>query len=392
MMLRWARVAQGREVEVRVSSDPIPGRDEEWVIDRRGFPARVVLGAAEGTAARFLRAALSPLSLAYRSGVAVRNLCYDRGVFRSLPLPGPTISVGNLTLGGTGKTPMCLWVAERLMEAGRRPAILSRGYGAPHREGANDESAALERMAPRVPRRCDPDRVRAAEWAAVHERADSFILDDGFQHRHAARDLDIVLFDVYTPGAALKVFPAGMLREPLSALERADVVVITHSDLAASGQMAQARALIGRHAPGALIAEAEHRLAVVEAPRSGTSEPADALQGRRVMAFCGTGNPRSFVAALVRAGASVAAAIFYPDHYAYAPADLAEVGAVADRCAAEWIVTTLKDAVKVGPLHADPRFRIIMMALDVVAGEERLIERIHAAVQCREVPRGQKTP
>jgi len=392
MMLRWPKAPQSREVEVRVSPDPIPECDEEWVIDRRGFPARVVVGAAEGTAASLLRAALSPLSLAYRLGVAVRNLCYDRRVLRSLPLPGPTISVGNLTLGGTGKTPMCLWVAERLMEAGRRPAVLSRGYGAPHRGGGNDESAALERMAPRVPRRCDPDRVRAAEWTAIHERADSFILDDGFQHRCAVRDLDIVLFDVYTPEAALKVFPAGMLREPLSALGRADVVVITHSDLAASEQMTQARALIGRHAPGALIAEAEHRLVALEAPRSGTSEPAEKLRGRRVMAFCGTGNPGSFVAALARAGASVAAAIFYPDHHAYAPADLAEIRDVADRCAAEWIVTTLKDAVKTGPLHADPRFRIVMMALDVVAGEERLVERIHAAVQCREAPRGQKTP
>lgn len=294
------------------------------------------------------RSFLLPLAFAYRGLMAVRNVYYDWLPLASHAAGVPVISVGNLSTGGTGKTPMTIDLVGRLVKRGRRPAILTRGYAAAAGQIA-DEVQEFHEALPDVAVVVDADRVRGAATARRRFNVDCLVLDDGFQHRRLRRDLDVVLIDAMNPWGGGAMLPAGRLREPPAALRRASLVVVTRVNLVEQPALAVILQRVRAVAPAASILQSRlvvERLTATDA----TSRPPDALSGRPVMAVSGVGNPASFSALLARYGARLAAAREFRDHYAYGRADAVAVAAAARRSAAEWVVTTRKDWVKLLPL------------------------------------------
>jgi tetraacyldisaccharide 4'-kinase len=291
------------------------------------------------------------------------------------------VSVGNLTLGGTGKTPLVAWVAGRCVAAGRRPAIVSRGYGAA-RGQTSDEAAELALVLPAVPHVADRDRVAAAA-EAMARGADAIVLDDGFQHRRLARDLDIVAVDATDPFGCGHIFPRGLLREPLAGLRRAHAIVLTRADAVDADRRRALMAALGdicRRSGPQVWAEATH------APRrlrTATNEhlPLDALRGRPVAAFCGIGNPAAFRLALERLGADLIDFKTYPDHHAYSAADAAALVSWATAARADLVVTTLKDLVKVRTESLGGiRLAALEIAIEFLGGEAGLEALVRRAV------------
>ena len=342
---------------------------------------RLVDGSARGAVPGMARLGLAGLAGPYGLAVAARNAAYDRGLLPTEAAAVPVVSVGNITLGGTGKTPLVAWVARRLLECGRKPAIISRGYGvrAGHR---SDESAELGILLPGVPHVADRDRVAAARAAAA-AGASIVVLDDGFQHRRLARDLDIVAVDATDPFGCGHIFPRGLLREPLAGLRRAHAVVLTRADAVDAvrrGAIMATLADICRDRGPRVWAQATH------APRrlrtwAGGHLPLDTLRGRRVVAFCGIGNPVAFRLTLERLGADLVAFETYPDHHAYSAGDATTLSASAEAARAEIVVTTLKDLVK---LQTDSLGGIPLAALEIAiefcAGEADLEALVHRAI------------
>lgn len=315
--------------------------------------------------------ALSPLSWMFGAATGVRNLLYDVGLLRAHPLGLPAVSVGNLTVGGTGKTPVAAWVAAELAALGARPAILLRGYGA-------DEPLVHRQLNPTALVIPDPDRVAAAR-VAQEGGASVLVLDDAFQHRRAKRDVDIVLVAAEQRGAH-RLLPAGPLREGRRALRRATILVVTRK----SASLADAEAAVAEWTgfagapPTAIVALVPGALAPVDST-SGAPAPLDTLLGRRVLAISAIGAPAAFEAQLAGAGALVEPAR-YPDHYAFGSG---EVDRLIRRAAGvDRVVCTLKDAVKLGPrwpAQAPPLW-YLSQAVVVERGASVLRETLHRLV------------
>lgn len=287
--------------------------------------------------ARAARAALMPASWVYGAAVALRNAAYDRGILRSSELALPSVSVGNLSVGGTGKTPVSAFIAARLAEMGRKPAIVMRGYGA-------DEPLVHARLNPDIPVLISADRVRGALDARAAGR-DVVVLDDAFQHRGARRDADVVLLSADLAGP-VRQLPAGPWREPLESLARASLIIVTRkgaSPVRARELLANVRPF-ARAAGGAIVHLAPDEL--VEWMSGNVLYP-KALHGKKVLAAAAIGDPRAFAAQLRQAGALVDLAA-ERDHHAYTAADAARLARRA--AGAEMVVCTLKDAVKLGPV------------------------------------------
>jgi tetraacyldisaccharide 4'-kinase len=290
-----------------------------------------------------LQSLLSPLALTYDGVVRLRAWLYERGLFRTRRLDGTVISVGNLTVGGTGKTPMVLWLAERLACEGHRPAILTRGYRgeAQGDQGGNptsDEVALLrERLGARVQLGVGKDRYASGRTLERHG-AKWFILDDGFQHLALARDVDIVLIDASDPFGGGRLLPAGRLREPRAALARADVVVITRADRAPAVES------IVRRFTQAPIFYARTKLeAVLRLPALQVPLPDGALATAKFFAFCGIGNARAFFDDLTLWGVQVNDRRAFGDHHRYAAAEVERLERDAVRAGAEAMICTEKD-------------------------------------------------
>lgn len=291
-----------------------------------------------------LRVMLRGAESVYRAGVGYRNRRYDAGHAEIVKVTAPVVSVGNLTLGGTGKTPMVKWIARWLRERELRVAILSRGYGAT--DGAkNDEALELEQALPDVPHLQAPDRVEIARAAIDELESQVLVLDDGFQHRRLARDLDIVLLDATQPFGFEHVFPRGTLREPASGLRRADVVCLSRADLVDAEQRASIRQRAARLAPDAVWCEVSHAPAALMGA-SGATAPLESLAGARVFGFCGIGNPGAFRQTLEQAGAQLVEWRELPDHHGYTADDVAKLAGEIRNSDAEMAVCTQKDMVK----------------------------------------------
>lgn len=281
----------------------------------------------------------------------------------------PVVSVGNLTLGGTGKTPMVEWLARWFRDHGVRVVLVSRGYGSQSGK-ANDEALELAQKLPDVPHFQDPDRVKSAHYAIRERGAELILLDDGFQHRRLGRDLDVVLVDATEPFGFGHVFPRGMLREPLAGWSRAHVIALTRSDMLSAEERSALQLQIMRYAPQAIWVELTH------APRTlldsiGDRRPLESLAGKRVAAFCGIGNPAGFEHALMSCGYEVAALREFPDHHAYTPDDLASLADWAAGLDVAALVCTHKDLVKVNTLRVGevPVFALAI-GLNFVSGQE----------------------
>ncbi|MCG3126424.1 MAG: Tetraacyldisaccharide 4'-kinase [Phycisphaerae bacterium] len=301
---------------------------------------------------------LAPLAALYTLATDCRNAIYDRLRWASSPPPIPVISVGNITAGGTGKTPLVIELVRRLRARGRDPAILTRGYRGARGQPA-DEVREFGESLPGTAVVVDADRVRGARTARAAHGADCAVLDDGFQHRRLRRQLDLVLIDALDPWGGGRLLPAGRLRERLAGLARAELLVISRANLAPPAQLDAIETRLARIAP----AVPRIRAAVwPEALRAadGVEHPLDALAGRRVVPLCGIGNPESFLATLRGLGAEPCAVQVFPDHHAYRPAELARVSAAAAAAHAD-IVTTRKDWVKLsGMLRPGPHAPLIM--------------------------------
>ena len=277
----------------------------------------LVRGDRHGLGPTLARLGLGCAAVPYGLGVALRNIAYGRGWTRSESAAVPVVSVGNLTLGGTGKTPCVEWIARWFREHDLRVAILSRGYGA--EAGRNDEALVLEENCPDVPHLQGADRAALAKIAADELESEVLILDDGFQHRRLRRDLDIVLVDATCPWGHGWLFPRGLLREPASSLGRADVVMLTRCDMTSPEARARLHEEVRRHAPGIPIVESEHR---PSAWLNGDKRMSvEALAGRPVAAFCGLGNPDAFRRTLTSLGTEPIAWRTFLHHHAYSAAD-----------------------------------------------------------------------
>jgi|688.fasta_scaffold178044_2 tetraacyldisaccharide 4'-kinase len=345
---------------------------------------RLVDGTTRGPAASLARVALAGLAAPYGLAVACRNAAYDRGLFPVSRAAVPVISIGNLTLGGTGKTPLVAWTAALLARHGRRPAIVSRGYGAAPGE-RSDEAAELAILMPDVPHVADRDRVAAAARATALG-ADAVVLDDGFQHRRLARDLDIVAIDATDPFGCGRLFPRGLLREPLRGVARAQALVLTRASCLASADRVALRAALvaaGRGTAPPVWTEADHRPVGLR-DAAGATRPLDELRGRRVLAFAGIGNPAAFRDSLAGLGADLVAFRPLPDHHAYTTADIESLARAAAAARADLAVTTLKDLVKIrcAALGEVP-LAALEIAIELRGGRTDLERLILAAVAGR---------
>lgn len=291
---------------------------------------------------------LLPAWLVFRPLVSIRNLLFDIGLRRPQKLPVPVWSVGNLTAGGTGKTPLTRHLARWAIAHGLKPAIVSRGYRAAP-DGTNDEARTVSEC----PVVCDVDRV-AGGRRAIADGATCLILDDGFQHRRLHRDLDLVLIDATRPwgdedplaGATL---PLGYLREGRAALRRAHALVLTRTGEVPPAQaMHLQEELTQRGRPLVRVADFQPRLRQVT---SDTTAAVKSLAGQAVVLVSGLGNPLGFERAAVAHGWSVLESLRFPDHHRYDQGDVALIREAATRLVAT-VVTTGKDAVKLVPLIA----------------------------------------
>jgi len=307
----------------------------------------------------------------FGAAAGLRGALYDRGWLPVERLDVPVVCVGNLTAGGTGKTPMVVWVARELQRRGLRPGLSSRGYGARAGE-VSDEGRLLDRLLPGVPRVESADRARAGRELEARG-CDAVVLDDGFQHRRLVRDLDLVLVDATRPwglpasgagGAPVRAFlPRGLLRESPRGLARAGAAVITRVDQADERTVEALAAELERWAPGLGVATARHRPVRIAGPGAESAHPG-ALAGREVDLVSGVGNPDAFEASVRALGARVHEHRRFADHHAYRPDDLRGLGE-----AGRWLLATAKDAVKLGD---DPRLRVLEVELEIASGRSLL--------------------
>jgi tetraacyldisaccharide 4'-kinase len=301
-----------------------------------------------------LRVGLWPVSLIWSGAVRLRAAGYRRGLLRKRRLPGVVISVGNLTAGGTGKTPMVLWLAKRLRAEGKRVGILTRGYrsrpDAPAGAPQSDEVAIYrERLGHHVELGVGADRY-ATGTTLAHHGVEWFILDDGFQHMQLERDANIVLLDASNPFGGGMLLPAGLLREPKSALGRADVIVISRNNHAPAVE-----AMVRRFTDAPIYYATTDLREVVGLAKVPTGEllslSEDNFRRRKAFAFCGIGNPQAFFEDLRRWGASLAGCESFPDHHSFTPHDVQRLEAMAQESGAEFMVCTEKDVFNLGAMQ-----------------------------------------
>jgi tetraacyldisaccharide 4'-kinase len=324
----------------------------------------------------WLRLLLWPASLIFGDLVRLRAGLYARGRLKSKRLTKPVISVGNLTVGGTGKTPMVIWLAERLLAEGKRVGILTRGY-----KGSGGTSDEIELMKFRLQERVlfGVGADRYAQGLELEKSGvDVFLLDDGFQHLQLARDVNILLLDATQSIGSEFLLPAGRLREPVSAIERADLLVFTRSETSPATQAAIAQL---KKYP---VFSAATRLAGFRRLGAGIQTVAREDVGRGPFyAFCGIGNPRAFFLDLKNWDLPIAQTSEFTDHHRYDERDAGELEAAARAAGAKAFVTTEKDAQNL----AGVQFREFPVFIAVIEFEipqqDALLAAIHAAFETR---------
>lgn len=308
-------------------------------------------GSARGIVPSVLRGVAALAEPFYTAAVARRNRRFDRGATPVFVLPRPVISVGNLSAGGTGKTPVVAHLARELLARGHAPAVLLRGYRALPGQ-RSDEQAELEQLlGPGVPVVANPDR-HAGGLAALRDypAITCFLLDDGFQHRRLHRDFDLVLVSATQGLCRHRVLPRGLLREPPASLARASAILLTRTDQVPPHDLdALQQDLTPFLTPGTPVYRSAHAPDAVVSPLEPEAPPAS-LAGRPVFVVVGTADPTAFVRTALSLGAKITGLLSYRDHHPYTPADLAHIHRAARAAGATALLTTGKDAVKLSPL------------------------------------------
>jgi tetraacyldisaccharide 4'-kinase len=343
-----------------------------------------------GRASPLVRAGLSAAAAAYRAALAARTASYRIGLLSTRGLSVPVISVGNITVGGSGKTPLAEVVVLALREMGARPAVVSRGYGRRTRgvqivadEGGvrlgvrdgGDEPVLLAERVPGVPVVVGESRYDAGVVAVGACFADSLVLDDGFQHRTLRKDLEIVVVSGCDPWGNGRLFPRGSLREPLSALKRADLLVVTNPPTTAA--MSDIAQVLRRRGSAATVVSGAYHPTTLRRGDDGRAEAPEALGGRKVLALAGLAAPRGFVATAEGLGAEVAGLAEFPDHHWYTPRDLARVAERARETGAEAVLTTDKDWVRLREMaRGDVPFWVLSVRLDMGGDRAALVHAL----------------
>ena len=325
-----------------------------------------------------VRAGLRLASWPYGFGSWARNRAFNRGWKTVHRAAVPVVSIGNLTLGGTGKTPCVEWVARFFRERDVQVAIISRGYGA--EAGRNDEAMVLEENLPDVPHLQGADRVERAATAVEELESELLVLDDGFQHRRLHRDLDVVLIDATCPPTRDYLFPRGTLRESAGGLKRAGAILLTRCDQVSAGEVDTIRAWLSRRWSNTPVATTEHR-PVELMGCEGATAAVECLAGKPVGGFCGIGNPAAFRHTLESLGATVANFRAFPDHHAYTRADVDDLTRWAETLPADAVIaTTQKDWVKLRvPALADRPLWAVRIGLNFRDGQDAfasVLERV----------------
>ena len=326
------------------------------------------------------RTACLPISVLYSLAAKIHHSLYDFGIRKTTRVPCVVISVGNLTMGGVGKSPLVVWLTDYLRSSGRRPGLVSRGYKAKKQTTIrrrdkinaeesddfsqyrilNDEAREFEIRFPDVPYFLGRDRVEVANALLKrHSDVDVVILDDAYQHRRIARDLNILVLDALNPFGGRRVVPSGFLREPLSAASRADVVFLNRADLISKNERLAIHDSIASYAPRAIWGElAQRPTAVYRRETSNLKSDHFALQEenyrdwlaksktKRIVAFCGLGAPAGFRKTLDAEGIKIASFVEFPDHCAYGVSELKRLSQAVTETNADLLLTTMKDFVK----------------------------------------------
>lgn len=336
-------------------------------------------GKSRGTGALLILSVLSVFAMPYAILMRLRALAFRIGVFRTHRLPKPVVSVGNITAGGTGKSPMVAWIARYLIERGKRVAVLSRGYGGSAMKTggivsdgrrilmqaaeAGDEPVMLAETVPGLIVAVGADRYRSGLGVLRQLEADVFILDDGFQHQRLYRDLDILLLDAKKPLGNGHVLPAGLMREPRSAASRADLIVYTRCE-----GVTPVNAF-----PEIPFCRANHEIVTVRSLKQANAfEPVASLRSLKGVAFAGIADPERFFSMLRHAGLNLASVIAFPDHCVYDNEALERIGEAMDLAEGDYLITTEKDAVKL-PEHFLGCQRIYAAILRISIPEEKVI-------------------
>jgi tetraacyldisaccharide 4'-kinase len=354
---------------------------------------RLVSGEASGLAAALGRAGLSAFAGAYWLGLEANLALYNWRLRERTQAPLPVLSVGNLTLGGTGKTTAVRFLAQRLGEMGIAVGVALRGHGRQGRgcflvgdlpgqvvdpETAGDEATEYGRLLPALP--VAVGKRREIALALLASRGVQVgLLDDGYQYFRMARDWEIALVSARTDPRLTRLFPRGVLREPWSHLRRATQVWITHADQASDTALDSLRGLVRREAPQAPVALARHAPQVLVDLATGIRHPLRLLTGQRAVALSGLGSPETFEQTVRHLGGEVVA-LRFPDHHRYRPEDWAAAAALAQSAQAPWIVTTEKDAVKLPGDSPWPTL-VLRSELEIVAGDAYVGELLEAVKQ-----------
>jgi len=353
------------------------------------FGKRVMSGQVTGLLGATLRGLLRCAEPVYAGVMRRRNNRFESGKKESISLDRPTISVGNITSGGTGKTPMVRLICQLLIQQNVKPAVLMRGYRATE-GGVSDEQMMLQQfLGESAVIEANPDRVAGAAAAlAKSPGIGAFILDDGFQHRRVKRDLDIVLVSAIEPFGYGHVLPRGLLREPLDGLRRAGCVIITHARRVSDEKLEAIKTELRKHYPDGPIYHADHGPTGFRSHKTPSFAPVDrsidALRDKPVLAFCGLGDPSVFVEQLKELGARVLEMKAFKDHHDYTKDDLTHLYDRATAVGAKAIITTEKDWVKVQrlPLQvgSTPIWRLDVVIRFWWSDESLLLEQIKSTI------------
>lgn len=321
----------------------------------------IIAGRQRGWAADAVRLALSMCAIPYLVVSELRNLGYRRGLFSVQSVNAPVISIGNLTTGGTGKTPTVAWLIHQLQEQGQRPAIISRGYRSLNGE-ENDEKRLLDELCRDVPHVQNRRRINAARELLNSSTSNVLVLDDGFQHRRLHRDLDLVLLDALNPWGFEALLPRGLLRERRQHLDRAHLFLLTRCDLVPEERLQEITQQVRAFSQSPILRTTFQPRQFVNA--TGEVLSLEQASQHRGMAFCGIGNPEGFRRTLTQLalGISEESLIRFPDHHHYSSADLQRIQERAETRGAEILLTTRKDLVKIRQDHLG---NIPLWALDI---------------------------
>lgn len=343
------------------------------------------------------------LSHFYLFAVNFRNWLYDHRILKSVKLSRPVISVGNITVGGTGKTPCVMMLAQMLQKNGYKPAVISRGYGGRHQgrvqvvsdganvlldsEAAGDEPFLMARKLRGIPVITGAKRKMTGAVAIDQFGANVLICDDAMQHRQIYRDMDLILFDSRDLNKDQHVLPLGKLREPIAQLKRADAVILTRTDEAKQTDSKIEKLLIAENIP--VFRSIHHPQDIMSADES-VQQPVSVLNGKKVFAFCGIGHPGSFEKTLLSTGAQILSFVVFPDHHRFREKELKKLKTDFIQSGADYLVTTEKDAARIQVSSDLLKDLFILQIAMKMQPSERLLENfmIGKLKSCQVNPRG----